>query len=337
MKNSKWMLLQLFAGEGGAGAAGGAGDGGVAASATGENSADAGQRLLELGVPKDKIRRRATRNEVSLPEGAIRTAPTPAPTQVSQEQAAAAVPTEEKQEAKRLTWAEIMADPEYNQEMQKTMRARLSKSKSAENALAQLTPALQIMARSYGLNTDQLDYSALAEKITADDKLYEQKALELGVAPEIARKLDQFDMMQERQKNQQKKTMQEQAMQRHYAGLLQQGEALKQKIPGFDLQQELKNRTFFRLTAPGVGFSVEEAYGMVHRKEIQQAVQQVTAQQMANAIQAGAARPDENGVASYAPSVATFDYRSASKDQRAALKKAIRDAAARGEKLYPGR
>ena len=126
-------------------------------------------------------------------------------------------------------------------------------------------------------------------------------------------------------------------MQRHYAGLLQQGEALKQKIPGFDLQQELKNRTFFRLTAPGVGFSVEEAYGMVHRKEIQQAVQQVTAQQMANAIQAGAARPDENGVASYAPSVATFDYRSASKDQRAALKKAIRDAAARGEKLYPGR
>ena len=337
MKNSKWMWLQLFAGEGGGNAAGGTGEG-AAAATTGEMGADAGhQQLLELGVPADKIRKRAKRAEVSLPEGAVRTAPVPAPAQTPQEQAAAAEPTEEKQEVKRLTWAEIMADPEYNQEMQKMMRDRVRKSKGAEDALEQLTPALQMMARSYGLETDTLDYAALAEKISADDKIYEAKAMELGVDPSIARKLDQFDMMQEQKKRENDKSLQEQAMRQHYAGLMQQGEALKQKIPGFDLQTELQNPSFVRLTAPGVGFSVEEAYGMVHRKEIQQAVAQVTAQQMANAIQAGAARPDENGTASNAPSVAVFDYKNASKEQRAALKSAIRAAAARGEKLYPGR
>ena len=51
MYNEKWLDLQLFAGEG-------AGDGGGEGAATGENNADAGhQRLLELGVPADKIRK----------------------------------------------------------------------------------------------------------------------------------------------------------------------------------------------------------------------------------------------------------------------------------------
>jgi hypothetical protein len=34
--------------------------------------------------------------------------------------------------------------------------------------------------------------------------------------------------------------------------------------------------------------------------------------------------------------VSTFDYRNASREQREALKQRIRQAAARGEKLYPG-
>ena len=54
-----WRLLQLFGGEGGASGASPAGDGGNAAAAvTGENSADAGhQRLRELGVPENRIRK----------------------------------------------------------------------------------------------------------------------------------------------------------------------------------------------------------------------------------------------------------------------------------------
>jgi hypothetical protein len=67
-----------------------------------------------------------------------------------------------------------------------------------------------------------------------------------------------------------------------------------------------------------------------------QVVAQKTAQKISNAIQSGSRRPDEAGISSQAPSVTTFNYRNASIEQRNALKQRIRDAAARGEKLYPG-
>ena len=94
------------------------------------------------------------------------------------------------------------------------------------------------------------------------------------------------------------------------------------------------------MTAPNVGISVEDAYYAIHRKEIQmaamQATAQKTAQQMANSIRSGQARPVENGTSNQAPSVTSFNYAKASREQREALKKQIRDAAAHGKKLYPG-
>ena len=65
----KMLNLQLFAGEG-------AGDGGGEGAATGDTAVDAGQqRLLELGVPADKIRKRAQKSSAKLPEGTAQ--PTP--------------------------------------------------------------------------------------------------------------------------------------------------------------------------------------------------------------------------------------------------------------------
>ena len=122
--------------------------------------------------------------------------------------------------------------------------------------------------------------------------------------------------------------------------LEQQGEAMKKTFPNFDLRTELQNPVFARMTAPGVGLSVEDAYYAVHRNEIQTASMQVaaqkTAQKISNSIQAGSRRPAESGTSGQAPSVTTFDYRKASPEQREALKKRIREAAARGEKVYPG-
>ena len=111
---------------------------------------------------------------------------------------------------------------------------------------------------------------------------------------------------------------------------------MKKVFPNFDLMAELKNPAFARMTAPNVGISVEDAYYAVHRNEIQTAAMQVTAQKTAqkisNSIQAGSRRPNENGTTGQAPSVTTFDYQRASKEQREALKRRIRS----GEKIYPG-
>ena len=348
MAKNKWFWLQLFAGEGaGAGASAG-GEGGEGGAVAGVNNGVAAehQRLLELGVPEEKLRKRAQRQAAKLPEGAVRTAPKQAQEQKPQEQVATAEenPTEEKAQnpsTTRMSWDEIKADPEYNKEIQAIVQARLKSAKGAEETLAKMAPALELLARKHGQDPANMDYDALAKAISNDDAYYEDKALEMGVTLEAAKRLDQQEREDARKKREEARNLEEQKLRNHFMKLEQQGEALKKVFPNFDLRTELQNPVFMRMTSPNVGVSVEDAYHAVHRKEIMARGMQVTAQktkeQISNAIQAGARRPDENGTTGQSPSVTTFDYSKASKAQRDALKAQIRAAAARGEKLYPGR
>ena len=331
----KWLNLQLFAGEG-------AGDGGGEGAATGESAVDAGQqRLRELGVPEDKIRRRAQRSAAKPPVGAAKAAPHVQEQPQNEQAAAAENPTEEKTDKPaRMSWEEIMADPEYNRQMQQTVQSRLRSAKGAEETLSKLAPAMELLARKYGQDPAKMDYDALAKAISDDESYYEDKALEMGVDIETAKKIDREERDTARQQRQEQQTIQEQKLQRHFEGLQQQGEAMKAKFPGFDLQQELKNPAFLRMTSPNVGISVEDAYFAVHRNEIMTAGMQVaaqkTAQKMSNSIQAGSRRPTEAGTSGQAPSVTTFDYSKASPEQRAAFKAHLRSEAAKGRKVYPG-
>ena len=346
MANNKWFWLQLFAGEG-AGASGGEGGGDGAVSGENDGVAAEHQRLLELGVPEEKLRKRAKRANAKLPEGAVRTAPKQVQEQKPQEQVATAKenPTEDKTEnptPARMSWDEIMADPEYNKQMQSVIKSRLKTAGAAEEALAKMTPALEVLARKHGQDPANPDYEALAKAISDDDSYYEDLALEKGVTLETAKRIDQQEREHARQQREEARNLEQQKLQNHFMKLEQQGEALKKVFPNFDLRTELKNPAFARMTAPGHGImSVEDAYRAVHRKEIDAASSQVIAQrtreQISNAIQAGARRPDENGTSGQSASVTTFDYSKASKEQRDALKREIYAAKARGEKLYPGR
>ena len=326
MFNEKWLNLQLFAGEG-------AGDGGGEGAATGESAVDPGQqRLLELGVPADKIRK----NRAYKPSAT--TAAQKQDAQKQEQAAAAENPTEEtKTEPNtRMSWDEIMADPEYNKQMQAVVQSRLRSAKGAEEALGKLAPALELLARKHGFDPANPDYDALAQAISDDDAYYEDKALEMGVSVETAKKIDQQERDTARQQQQEARTLEQQKIQQHFAKLEQQAEEMKKVFPNFDLRSELQNPNFVRMTSPNVGISVEDAYYACHRKELQTAAMQVaaqkTAQKISNDIQAGNRRPSENGTSGQAPSVTTFDYRSASPEQRAALKARIRS----GEKIYPG-
>ena len=323
-----WRLLQLFGGEGGASGASPAGDGGnAAAAATGENSADAGhQRLRELGVPESKIRKPRAQKASPLPEGAVRTEPKK---QEPPQQAAAAdnnnAQTENTPPA-RMSWDEIMKDPEYNQKMQEIIRSRVKDGDQNRSILEALNPAIKHLAQENGLDPENVDYTALAKMITGE---YEDKALEMGVTKETAMKLDQ-----------QQRTLEQQKFQNHILRLEQQGEAFKAVVPNFDLRTEMQNPTFARLTSPSVGLSVEDAFYAVHRREMQAQSMQVAAQQtrqmISNAIQSGTNRPDETGTVSQAPSVSKFDYKNMTPAQRKALKDEIYRAGSEGRKIYPG-
>ena len=334
MEYKHLLNLQLFAGEGVGG------DGGGDGASSGENAVDAGQqRLLELGVPAGKLRKRANRSTAKAP--AVTTAPQAQ--QQTQEQAAAAENPAEEQTTDapaRMSWDEIMADPEYNKQMQAVVQSRLKNAKQAEGILTQLTPALEVLARKHGLDPANIDYEALSKAINDDGEYYEEKALEMGVDVNTARRVDQEERATARQQRQEAQNLEQQKIQQHIQKLQQQGEAMKATFPNFDLRTELQNPAFARMTSPNVGISVEDAYYAVHRREIQsaamQATAQITAQKVSNSIQAGQRRPAENGTSAQAPSATTFDYRNASPEQRNALKKRIREAAARGEKVYPG-
>jgi len=323
----EWRILQLFGGEG-AGAAGASGGEGSTAGAanTGDTSVDAGhQRLLELGVPESKIRKPRAKQASPLPEGAIRTEPKQ--TQPVQQVAAATDNNAQTENAPtRMSWDEIVKDPEYNAELQKIIKARVKDDGQNRAILDILSPAIKHLAKEHGLDPENVDHTALVKAITGE---YEDKALEMGVSKETAMKLDQ-----------QQRTLEQQKFQNHIKKLEQQGEALKAIIPNFDLRTEMQNPTFARLTSPSVGLSVEDAFYAVHRKEMQFQSMQVAAQQtkqmVSNAIQSGTHRPDETGTNAQAPSVSQFNYKNATPAQRKALKDEIYRAAAEGRKIYPG-
>lgn len=123
----------------------------------------------------------------------------------------------------------------------------------------------------------------------------------------------------------------------HYDGMHRQAAEMAAKYPEFDLQKELDNPTFLRLTGPEIGLPLEDAYMAMHHRELTRAIAERSRMELSNSIRAGSARPAEHGMEAKAPSVMTFDYKNASKSQRAAFKKQIFDAYARGEKIYPVR
>ena len=344
MKEYFKLNLQLFAEGAGASGAEGGGE-----ATTGDNAtAAAEQRLRELGVPEAKIRKSASKVASKMPAPVAKTTEE-APKEETKVESAA---TEEKPttedakdnnvSTKRMSWDEIMKDPEYNKEMQAIIRSRLKSEKSAEETLGKMTPAIEVLARHYGLDMKNPDYEALAKAINDDDVYYEEKALEMGTSTATARKVDQAERDTERKKAQEQRTLQEQAIQQHFISLERQGEELKKLFPNFDLRTELQNPAFARMTAPGKGvMSVEDAYRAVHRQEIDAAASQIiaqkTAEKISNAIQSGSRRPDESGASSQAPSVSTFDYRKASPQQRADFKADLRRRWANGETVYPGK
>ena len=332
MAKIKWFLLQLFA-DGSSG-----GDGGGEGAEAGETAAAAGQqRLKELGVPENKIRKNRAYKFGKPAAEAVRKAEPQEKTQ--QEVAAPAEQKDSQQEAQsthRMSWDEIVKDPEYNQELQKLIKARLRESGAYKDAMEALSPALELLARQYGIDLGKKDYKALAQKITDDDHYYETKAMETGDSVETVKKLEQQEAELNRFRRQEALNLEEQKINRHFVSLEQQGEALKAKFPGFDLRIELQNPVFARMTAPDSGLTVEDAYYAVHRAEIQSAQAKViadqTAKQMANSIRSNAARPDESG-SRQGSSTVSFDYSKASRAQREELKRRIRS----GERIIPGR
>ena len=337
MRN-KFKWLQLFADGTSEGGAAGSGvtspaaagqDTGVNASAVAGQTVEPTQadRLRELGVPESKLKR-AKYSQKAAPQKQQETTAQAAAAETQE------VTEETKDTAKRLSWDEIMADPEYNGEMQKVVKAAKEKLKTSAEGLEKLAPAIQLIAKKYGV--DAGDYEAISKAVVDDDAYYEERAMELGVTTDVAKQLDKSEKMMRAAEEQQQKFINEQKLMEHIGKLNRQAIELQQKYPDFNLGKELNNPTFARLTAPDLNLPLEDAYELVHREEIKENIRQAalkaSIQQVSNAVQSNKNRPNDGVSKSSNASVQTFNYQNATKAQREALKARIRS----GEKIFPG-
>lgn len=320
--------LQFFAEGASAGDAGEGSQGDI-----GPVAAEQEETIESLGVPKDLAekyrKRKAAKGE--------------APIQAESDGNAESVETAESDSAPeaRMSWEQIMADPEYNKRMQETVSKRINAFAAKHKGLDALAPTLELLGERYGLDTSdlsKLDLDKLNEAVSSDRLYFEDKALELGVDTQTAMRIDRMEREEARRKKAEEQNAAEMRLRGHFESLQAQSAELQNVYPDFNLQRELENPAFVRMTSPEGGLSVEQAFYAVHYKELREAeasaVASRTREALANSIRSNRERPRENGSAT--ATISAPNPKAMSKADREALKDRIRKAAARGEHLPIG-
>lgn len=325
MFENKWRKLQLFA-EGAAG--NGGAEGGAESAESGATAPDAGeQELLKLGVPKNRITKRASAAMAKQMGQTGTRAGEPA------QQAAAAAVTEEGSKAAQgfqipdgYTVDDVINHPDVNKALQNIIGKRVKDGKANAEAMAAIQPMLEVLARAHGLDPTNLDYAALNKAVEGDERYYEDIALERGVDIQTARQMD----AQEREGRHRAEQLRHQRMQEQVAAWRQEEAQLKAQGLNINLNAEAENPTFMNLLK--AGFGVKGAYEAVHHAEILEAAkkaayQQAQAQTVAD-IRSGNYRPAELGSAQ-APAPAPAPRLTQENRQ------SIRARLERGEKVDP--
>lgn len=236
------------------------------------------------------------------------------------------------------TWADVKKkwSKEYGADVQSAVQKRFAGVNQLKADLGRANGIVARVAERYKIQADEngnYDIAAVEKAFDDDDAQYEELADELGVSVEFAKERAQQQRQIEAYKRKEKQQALEADRFARFQAHQQQAAELKKTFPDFDLLAEMDDRTF--ATMLNNGFSVEEAFYTVHRKELMQASSQAAAKQAAEslsaAIQAGRARPTEGGLSKGA---ATRTDRATNPTYDKAKRAEIRKRAARGEKVY---
>lgn len=305
----KKLLLQLFGEGGGAAAAPAGSDGGGAGSAEGATGS------IEVGMAEDgtridqRLAERMKEQEKRFPglyKGLKQAKPAQAPAQ-QEAQPAAKAPAEEQDPAQDLEaeWNEAKNGKFkalYGRDVANSVQDRFKNQKNANDQLTQLAPMLNILAKKAGV--EPTDFKGIVDSVMNDESLYEEEAEKAGMTNEAYRTFQQLQAENERFHQQEQERERINSINNHLANLARQGEELKQKFPNFDLNEEMKNNDFRRMTAPYSGLTVEQAYLALHYNEllpgaVQAGVNQAT-KRMSQSLAANAARPVEGAMSNTA-------------------------------------
>lgn len=281
------LYLQMFAegGEGGA-TASPAAPAGQPAQSPGDKQAAAALEKLRERLPKQQ-----KRVEFELP------------TKQQPAQSAQTPPADKKPRFMELVKGEYKKESDewvggIVQERVKNIKQAEAERDALKVEREKLTPALELLAKKHNIPANDID--ALVNKLTNDDSLYEDEALQKGIPVETLKEMKALEKQAAQLRQYQQQQAEEAAMQKHFLKITEQAQAVKQLYPSFDLQAEMNNPAFARLTHPSVGVDVKTAYEVIHHDQIQPAmaaaIAQKTSEKLANSMQAGVNRPSENGL-----------------------------------------
>lgn len=162
-----------------------------------------------------------------------------------------------------------------------------------QQQIAEQDALLKMAMKERGVN----DLAGLRDSYDHDDSLVENEAAEAGMTVESYRTMKALQAENERLTREREQSIFERRMQNHYEGLVRQAEELKSIYPNFDLETELNDPKFMRLTSPEVGISVKDAFHLIHQDEIMgltmKAGMERAQQQMSQTIRARGMRPVE--------------------------------------------
>lgn len=244
-------------------------------------------------------------------------------TQTAGQNAEAAEKTIEQRwdEAKRGEFAEL-----YGKDVQNAIKDRFKNQADASEALKKMEPMLKVLRERAGVETDD----ELIHHVMDDDSLYEDAANEAGMTVAAYRQFMEIKQQRDEMQQKEQENMQEMMLREHFGKLSQQAEEMRQSYPGFDLQKELENRDFLKLTSPDVGLSVEDAYFAVHHKELAPQMMaygmQRAQQQLGQTLQAQRKRPAEGAMRSQGQPAAAvrIDPRQMTRREREEIKRQVR-------------
>ena len=221
------------------------------------------------------------------------------------EEAAPVDAGQEKEKAARLSWEEILADPEYRKSydaaVQGIVKARLKSRAEAEARLERLAPVLEALEEDYGL-TAESDAGEIAALLRQSAGLRRPSGEEIEA---------------------------------HLSAMLTEAEALRESVPDFDLLRELEDTDFLRMTAPHSGITLADAYYARHRAERERETARRSPEAVSRSLQSGGVRPRELRETTAGVHDAVGSGRM-SRQEREALKKRILEAKAQGRRIAPG-
>lgn len=208
---------------------------------------------------------------------------------------------------------------EFDGEISNIVQKRIGDHKELESQLDAVSPVIDRLRDRYGVTDGDMD--ALLAAMDEDDSFWEQAADDAGMTVEQYKQFKRYERENAEMRAQLQAKQREDAAQQRLQQWWQEGEALKQQFPHFDLGTEAQNPAFLRLLESGV--PVEHAFRVIHMDEINAGIAASTAKaaerQITSNIRARGSRPAEAGASGQSPFTVKNDVSKLTKKDRAEI------------------